>query len=290
MFSSLRQRLILGIYIFIILSIPLGAYFLSESSTAPTSDVESTPAIENKPITSSPSPSPTSRPTSILTSPTDLLEELTLDESSDEPGATPTTATSFGPTLSFKVKLEGRPENNQSSRMFIGIAEGTIGTNPTFVLSFTVDIPSSGEFSNISLAGLTSGTTYSALLKGPSQIATSSAFVMTPTVSTLNNGDAILLLNGDLNEDNVVNSADYSIGQTALGSTEGSGNWNENVDFNRDGIINILDIGYIIKNFGKSGDSGAWTSPLPTPSTSPTGGVNDATPSAAGGYWIWVPQ
>ncbi len=152
------------------------------------------------------------------------------------PEPSTTTATSFGPTLSLKVNLEGRPSDNQKTRLFIGILEGLVTSSPKFLLSFTVDLPTSGEYNNISLAGLTIGNRYSTLLKGSAQIASASAFIMSPTVSNLNASQAINLLSGDLNDDNTVNSADYSIAQKALGLTSTQSNWNENADLNKDGI------------------------------------------------------
>ena len=57
-----------------------------------------------------------------------------------------------------------------------------------------------------------------------------------------------------------------------------------------------VDLGFVIKNMGKAGASGAWTSPLPQLSGSP-GELSEATSSAIGGipdesqgYWIWIPR
>lgn len=283
MFSSLKIKALLGMYVFIIISIPVGAYFLSQQTTFKSSASEKKTAAK---ITSSPKP---------ITSPAKELQAqsenlVNFSAPSPTPESESTLATSFGPTLKLKVNFEGRPKGNQKDRLFVGIVEGSVSLNPKFLLSFTIDLPATGEYSNISLAGLNPGTSYSALLKGPAQIASASAFIMSPTVSNLNSSEAIILLTGDLNEDNTINSADYSIIQKALGSTPSKINWNENADFNRDGIINSFDLAFIIKNFGKIGDSGTWISPLPTatPSASlntgpPTGGPSNQ------GYWIFVP-
>lgn len=269
MFSSLRMRIILGIYIFIIISIPIGAYLASEQT------IFKGKAQEKKTITKPPS-SPKASPAKNLND----LSEGTEDKES--------IATSFGPTLSLKVALEGRPKDKQSGKLFVGIIEGLVSLNPKFLLSFTIDVPAGGEYSGLSLAGLTPGTRYSALLKGPAQIASASAFIMTPTVSNLNSGDTIALLTGDLNEDNTINSQDYSIAQKAQGSTSKSSNWNENADFNKDGTVNAFDLAIITKNFGKIGDSGPWTSPIPTKEASKSAGL--VTPPNSGGYWFWLPS
>lgn len=272
MFSKFKIRIIIGVYIFILISIPVGAYLASQNT-----NIKSKAATDTKTVTDSPTPK--SSPNSDVRS-----------EETSQDGTNTTLPTSFGPTLNLKVALEGRPAGNQKDKLFVGIVEGSqVGLNPKFLLSFTIDLPLSGEFSGLSLAGLTSGNSYSALLKGSAQIATASAFVMGPTVTNLNAGQAITLTTGDLNEDNSINSGDYSIIQKVNGSTPQSSNWNENADFNKDGIINIFDIAIITKNFGKIGDSGPWTSPIPKEASKSAGLVYPPN-SATGGYWIWLPS
>jgi hypothetical protein len=121
------------------------------------------------------------------------------------------------------------------------------------------------------------------------QIATSSAFIMSPTVTNLNDGQALPLASGDLNDDNAINSADYSIAQKAFGATPSSSNWNDNIDLNKDGVVNVIDLSIISKNLGAVGASGAWTSPLPNIATK-SAEINTSIGSPnQGGYWIWVP-
>lgn len=284
MFSTFKQRLVLGVYIFVLLTIPAGAYLASQSQTYKSRASE--PTSSPRPVVQVPPKSTTSPAKELL---------KTSSSPSPSPSPSPTSsiiATSFGPTLAFKVSIEGRPQGNQATRLFVGIMEGSLTVNPKFLLSFTVDVPASGEYGNLSLAGLNPGTRYSALLKGSNQIANSSAFTMSPAVSNLNEGEPLTLTSGDLNEDNVINTADYSIAQKAFGATAKSANWNNNVDFNSDGIVNTFDLSVIIKNIGQTGASGAWTSPIPkvaTPSASLT------TPSIGGplgesGHWIWIPK
>src|SRR3989338_2498590 len=258
MFSTLKSRILLGVYIFLILSIPIGAYLASETQIFKSRASEE----EAKPVVTS-TPRPTIAP-SRVSELEDLVDEL---DSETTESASPTIATSFGPTLNLKIKIEGRPENDQSTKLFVGIAEGSsIPANPKYLLNFSVDVPESGIYEGLSLAGLSSGSTYTALLKGASQIATSSAFVMSPTITKLNN-------------DSVVNSSDYSIVQKSYGATSSSSNWNELADLNLDGVINTFDLGIVSKNIDRSGDSGVWTS-------TPAGGLTSEA-TASGGYWIW---
>lgn len=279
MFSTFKQRLLLGVYVFILVSIPVGAFLASQYRTTVKSS-----ASEQKdtklPLQVPPKPSSAAK--QLLKDSQKAVSDSNTTPSSSPSVESPTIATSYGPTLSLKVVLEGRPKSNQATKLFVGIAEGTLTANPKFVLSFSVDLPASGEYANLSLAGLNPGSTYTALLKGSAQIAASASFTMSPTVTTLNNGEAVNLTSGDLNEDNVVNSADYSIAQKALGATSKSTNWNANADLNKDGIINTFDLSTITKNIGQVGASGTWTSPIP----------KVATPSAGspGGYWLWLPK
>ncbi len=270
--------MILGVYLFLVLSIPVGAYLVSQNqnpNVAAKKDVDRT--ITNlEPLTS----------TSSATQLKQAAEKQ--NTSSEQPSSTssPTTAVAFGPTLNIKLILEGRPANNQAGKVFVGIADVQSTAPIKYLLSFTIDLPTTGEFDGLSLAGLTPEQTYNAIVKGPAQIATSSAFLMSPSVTQLNQGQSIILLTGDLNEDNVVNSADFAIAKAAFGANPSSSNWNENVDFNLDGVVNSLDIGLILKNFTKTGDSGVWVSPAPQGSATQSGGP---VPSGTG-YWLWVPN
>lgn len=283
MFSSWKQKLLLGFYILLLLSVPTGAYLASQNqnpnaAAKEKSTKKSLASLE--PLTSTPS---------AQTNP------LNIQPSEAGGAAQPSSIPSntFGPTLNLKLVLEGRPAGKMASKLFVGIAEGEVGTStPKYVLSFNIDLPDTGLFEGLSLAGLTAGNTYSAILKGPAQIATSSAFTMSPSVSSLNGGSSITLLTGDLNEDNVINSTDYSIATSAYGANATSANWNGNVDFNVDGVINIADISIIIKNMSTTGTSGVWTSPTP-PSTGSSLGSSLGTATSSGspkqGYWFWMP-
>lgn len=293
--SKLQKVLLIGI-ILLIFIIPTTAYVISFRFKAQTSAKANLDKVQDSKI--KPLELPKSSPVSSLIK----TSESTKSATSDTPVTNEIAQISFGPTLSFRVVLEGRPTSNQATKLFLGIAEGAPTTNPTYLLSFNVDIPSTGAYSNLSLAGLNVGSTYSAYLKGPAQIASASAFIVKPTVTDLG---AKKLITGDINEDNAINSTDYSVVRSVLGVTPASPNWNANFDFNLDGIINNIDLGIITKNMGTTGQSGVWTSP--NPSSSPKSGrpltpvnMGSAESSSSGeapsiipgtnGYWIWVPK
>lgn len=262
MFTTLKQKLLLAGFVILVISIPVGSYLLSQRQTVTSKASEKIDRSITK-----------LEPLKEVSPPSTLLST---------PSATPSNANpvAYGPTLNLKVSLEGRPAGKNSTKLFIGIAEGKPSGTPIYLLQFTVDVPDSGSFEGVSLAGLTPNNQYTTFLKGPAQIATSSAFLMVPTVTTLNNGNPIGLTTGDLNEDNLINSADYVIAKSALGATPSSSNWNSLVDFNLDNIINALDLGIILKNMSKTGESGVWISPTPKGSASPSGQ----------GYWLFIPS
>lgn len=266
---------------------PIGAYLVSESQTIKSQASEQKNTKPVAPVT----PKPTVSPIRMLLNLSQKASDSPLSSATPVPSS-PTIATSYGPTLSLKVNIEGRPASNQTARLFVGILEGALTTSPKFLLSFTVDVSSSGEYSGLSLAGLNAGSTYTALIKGPAQIANSTSFTMSPAVTNLNNGEPVTLTSGDLNEDNVINSADYSIAQKAAGATSKSTRWNENADLNKDGAINAFDLSIISKNMGKTGASGAWTSPIPKTAT-PSASLNSpslGSPQGESGHWIWIPK
>lgn len=290
MFSTLKARLVLGVYVFLILCIPVGAYLVSQQQTVRSRASEGTPSATIKPLSKPKTTSASSSAQQLLSQfEADLLPSSSPISTADTlETSSPTIATSFGPTLSLKVTLEGRPADNQAVKLFVGIIEGALTSNPKFILNFSLDLPANGSYTNLSLAGLTSGSTYTALIKGAAQIASSSEFTMSPNVTNLNSGSAINLTTGDLNEDNTINTADYSIIKAILGTSQTSSNWNSNADLNKDGVINLLDLLIVSNNLGKTGASGVWTSPLNTATAS--GGLTEEARGGTTGYWVWIPN
>lgn len=300
-------------FLLILISIPISTFLAKDSqifrsrasqSNTPTSTASGTVTKSRSVPTNSP-----------LTDLQKLIEES--GNTSLSPTPTPDEAVnlSFGPTLNFKVTFEGQPTNLQSGKVFVGISSGNTTVSPQYIITFSVDIPDSGEFKGLSLAGLNPRSIYTVYIKGAAQIDSADTFTMSPTTSNLNGNQPIMLISGDLNEDNTVNAADYTIARNLYGSTPSFTNWNERADFNKDGIINNYDLSYIIKNMGKTGSSGTWfsTPAAATPSAAvitkpnvggPPMGFGDllqlSSPSASvsaesnpasnhSGYWIYVP-
>lgn len=270
-------------FVIILISIPLSLFLMKQSQVFKSQAAgkkNTTGTVNSKTVTKAkevPSGSPLSD-----------LEKLLEGSGAALLTPTGTPNLSFGPTLNLKIALEGRPEGKQTAKVFIGLASGAATTKPTYVLTFTIDFPNTGIFNGLSLAGLNPGSTYTAYIKGPGQIDTSSTFVMSPTESSLNNNLPVSLTSGDLNEDNTINSADYAIAKNLYGKTPSSTSWNERADFNSDGIINNIDLSYVTKNMGKTGASGIWYSSTSTASATPSARLNTQSPPT-GGYWMQIP-
>ncbi|MDO8570584.1 MAG: dockerin type I repeat-containing protein, partial [Candidatus Daviesbacteria bacterium] len=173
-----------------------------------------------------------------LLKPSPSVSPTPADPATAGPTPTPYVNLGFGPTLNISINTQGRPALKQATRAFIGLAGNIPIKNPTYLLTFTVDFSEDGIFRGLSLAGLNPGSTYSVYIKGPGQIDSASSFVMSPTESTVNSDQPILLLSGDLNDDNTVNTTDYNIAKNLYGTTPTSRAWNKNADFNRDNVIN----------------------------------------------------
>lgn len=249
MFSSIKIKIIFGVYIFLLLSIPLGTYLASKSQNPNAGAKEVNRNITHQqPL---PGYVPGLNDIKTLSQPTPL--PTTISSPSPEP------ETNFGPILEFNLSLEGRPANKQSTKLFVGIAEGEITTNPKYILTFSVNLPDNGHYPNLSLAGLTSGNRYSAYLKGESQIASASTFTMVDLTNHLNDGNSLTLPSGDLNDDNQIDNSDLTAAQNSLGQPGG------NADINADGLVNSFDLSFIIKNQGKIGAGGVWVSQPPKP-------------------------
>lgn len=268
-------RVFLIIIIVLVIIIPTSSFIIVQRSSV------------KSPAKSSPTPFASPKEVPKIT-PIQELEEASegmAAQSKQQTTPSPSVQISFGSTLNFKTNLEGRPKDDHSAKIFLGIASGQPTNNPTYLLSFLIDMPKSGAFQGLSIAGLTQGSTYTAYLKGPSQIASASAFTVRPTVADLG---LFNLITGDLNEDNTINSSDYSIAKAALGATPSSQKWNKNIDFNLDNIINSFDLGIITKNLGKIGSSGVWVSPPPPPATQ-SGVLEAPNTGSTEGYWLYIP-
>lgn len=285
---GLQQRIIIGVVITLVILIPVTSFVISYRFRSQTK------ARASKPV-----PKFSLAPLPIPDGKTSLKPQEDFKNSLNSPTPSPTSPAEvfFGPTLSLKLSIEGRPASDQSAEVFIGIGEGQSSATPQYLLSFSAQVPASGAYSGLSLAGLSTGNTYTAYIKAPAQITTALTFTLKPAETDLG---TVKLTTGDLNEDNLINTQDYSLAKAAFNSTPDHQNWNPNADFNLDQIVNNIDLAIIIKNMGKTGESGPFTSTVATGSAifqtpKPIGKPQDAQPilkipSDNGGFWLFVPN
>lgn len=278
---SAKEKIILGAIGLLIVIIPTTSYFIAKNRTQLKSNAQDNSKFTPLPITS-----PREVPK------TNGRQSLS-DNSATGSGSTEEVVPPIlGPTMDFKIIIEARPSDNQTAKLFVGIAAGDPSNNPNYILSFIVNVPATGEYKGLSLAGLEEGSSYTAYLKGPAQIATASAFVVNPTPTNLGTFN---LITGDVNEDNVINDADFNILRGGIGTTPNSPSWNANLDFNLDNIVNSWDLSYISKNMSRTGDSGVWYSKPPVSTSS--GSLIENLPRQVGapdspakkGFWMWFP-
>jgi len=144
---------------------------------------------------------------------------------------------------SFKVKIRLERRKSFSSELTFYVLEH--GTQ-TIVYQFSGSSNASGHCEkNISLATLPSGT-YDIRVKAPGYLTKKIESVTWPTETEIEIGE---LVAGNLqDEDNEINSLDWSIMNGLWGSSD------PNADINQDGLVNALDWSIMNKNWGKVGE------------------------------------
>jgi hypothetical protein len=155
------------------------------------------------------------------------------------PTATPTptpTATPTACAMEGSVTLQGRPSKPHTSwSVPLTVIVGTT--------SYTVFTDEEGKFL---LTGLTPGT-YDIRVKNSHTLRNLKSAVV--LVAGTNPVDLGTLVEGDANDDNVVNIKDFSI--LAAGFYPA---YDARADFNADGYVNISDFSLLVTNFGLYGD------------------------------------
>lgn len=285
-----KHKIMIGVFAALTILIPTGSYVISQSINKP----QETPVEFGTqfPVTS-PKEVPKDAPQSKLEKD---VKEATASENpiTVNPTSADNATLYLAPAIGFKIILQGRPESDQTSKVFLGIASGQPTTNPKYLLSFVLNVPASGIVKDFSLPGLDTGVSFTAYLKGPSQIATASAFVSRNAPIDLGTQS---MLTGDVNDDNIINTSDQELLKSVLGTSTSSPKWNPIYDFNLDQRINTLDLVILTKNMGRIGASGPWMSGIPqaTKSATLSGSLNPDTGApgldldAEKGYWMWVP-
>ncbi len=149
-------------------------------------------------------------------------------------------------TLNGSVLLQGRPAAPAAAwSVDLVVALYQPGTD-TLVESLTPTTDQSGSFS---LTGLTPGT-YDVAVKQ------AHALQVVEAVTLAVGGNAVdfgTLLEGDANNDNVIELLDFSILANTFGKSAGETNYDERADFNQDDAVDLNDFSLLAANFGAQG-------------------------------------
>src|SRR5205823_15070810 len=113
----------------------------------------------------------------------------------------------------------------------------------------TLNTDASGFFT-VSVAGLANGA-YSWRVKGPKYLANGGTVTLTGAARV--NVEMGLMKAGDANNDNVINSSDFSILRGTFGRTLGDPGYDGRADFNGDNVVNSSDFNQLRSNFGQGG-------------------------------------
>jgi hypothetical protein len=155
-------------------------------------------------------------------------------------------ATPTAPTVNGQVAFQGRPTPPHASWVNpLTVVVYEQGTN-TVVGTYAPTTNSTGGFSFV--FDHAPGT-YDIGVKGSHTLSRLEEDVVIDSATT--NIDFGTLLEGDCDNNDVVNINDFGILADAFGSVPASGNWDERADLNNDGAVNIYDFGLLADNYGK---------------------------------------
>jgi hypothetical protein len=153
------------------------------------------------------------------------------------------------PTVNGQVAFQGRPTPPHArwvNPLTVTVyAQGT----STVVGTYAVTTNATGAFSFV--FGQALGT-YDIGVKGSRTLSRLEEDVVINSAAT--NVNFGTLLEGDCNNDDVVDINDFGILADAFASVPASANWDVRADLNNDGTVNIYDFGLLADNYGLSGE------------------------------------
>ncbi|MBI1334374.1 MAG: S8 family serine peptidase [Armatimonadetes bacterium] len=91
---------------------------------------------------------------------------------------------------------------------------------------------------------------YDVVIEGPSYLRRVIPGVNVTAFTTVSTS----LVNGDIDGNNVIGTADFNAMRAAWGAVPSSSNWNPNADLNGDGVIGVADFNILRSNWGALGD------------------------------------
>jgi len=144
------------------------------------------------------------------------------------------------------VQLQGRPAPPHAT----WITDLTVTFLQGEGLARTEDVTTDNE-GKFSVADVAAGT-YDIGVKGSHTLSRLEEDVVIESGTT--NVDFGTLLEGDCDNNDMINISDFGILADAFGSLPASGNWDERADLNNNGQVNISDFGLLADNFGLLGE------------------------------------
>lgn len=134
---------------------------------------------------------------------------------------------------------------------------GFIGTK-----NFNVKLRSGvtvAQTNSVSMTGLTGTFQFNTGLFGPYDVVIEGPSFLRKVVSGVNltafTNVATTLINGDINGDNAIGTADFNALRAAWGALPTDPNWNPNADLNGDGVVGTTDFNLLRSNWGLIGDN-----------------------------------
>jgi hypothetical protein len=152
-------------------------------------------------------------------------------------------------TVNGQVAFQGRPTPPNASWVNPLTVTVYLQGTSTVVDTYAVTTNSTGGFSFI--FGKSPGT-YDIGVKGSHTLSRLKAAVVINSATT--NVDFGTLLEGDCNNDDVVDIYDFGILADAYGSVPANANWDVRADLNNDSAVNIYDFGLLADSYGLSGE------------------------------------
>jgi hypothetical protein len=162
------------------------------------------------------------------------------------------TTTSSGITVSLSMVLQGGSRPDAGWVIPLTVKFFTPGANVLTaapVYQFTPTTTKSGTTAVAQVAGITAGNYDITIVSAHTLINVKRNVAISAPGTSLDMGT---LLEGNANDDNVLNIQDFGIMAASYGKSSGDAGYDPRADFDRNGRVNIADFGLLAANYGKS--------------------------------------
>ncbi len=143
------------------------------------------------------------------------------------------------------VKLEGRPEGQMTTRLKIQLYQ------PGKTVPFHIEDIYASNQGEFSIDDIIPGN-YVLTIKNMHTLQLAAAITIAPGTETVINFKKPLL-EGDANDDNQIDEADFALLSKAFGTLQGGKGYNSVTDFNADNTVSVLDFSLLAGNYQTKG-------------------------------------